>query len=164
MWLFISFERQTTDVLLRSFKPILDLLVATWEELLGGCRDLGLLGDAVSMVGAAGATRRTEAGHFLHALRQRGNLQSPQHVHWVWGKTHSSEHVTHTESFRHLCSTWQTTLPLCICTPSMCTLFFLTVEKLGCYFCVEKWFCDRWVTEISADQITDYSDINFSFG
>lgn len=57
----------------------------TWEELLGGGGDLGLLGDAVSMVGGAGATGCAEAGDFLHALGERGNLQSPQHIHWVWG-------------------------------------------------------------------------------
>lgn len=57
----------------------------TWEELLGGGGDLGLLGDAVSMVGGAGAAGCAEAGDFLHALGERGNLQGPQHIHWVWG-------------------------------------------------------------------------------
>lgn len=38
------------------------------------------------MIGAAGATGRAEARDFLHALGERGNLQSPQHIHWVWGE------------------------------------------------------------------------------
>lgn len=59
---------------------------ATWEELFGGSGDLGLLGDAVSVIGTAGATGRAEARDFLHALGERGNLQSPQHIHWVWGE------------------------------------------------------------------------------
>lgn len=55
----------------------------TREELLGGGGDLGLLGDAVGVVGAAGAPGGAEAGDLLHSLGERGNLQSPQHVHWV---------------------------------------------------------------------------------
>lgn len=85
---------------------------STWEELLGGCRDLGLLGDTVSMVRAAGAARRTEARDFLHALWQRGNLQSPQHVHWVWGG-----HTTASSQASVLYFTDNFTL--CVCTPYM---------------------------------------------
>lgn len=67
-----------------------DEAYCTWEELLGGGRDLRLLGDAVCMVGVAGATGCAEAGDFLHALRERGDLQSPQHIHRVWGTKHET--------------------------------------------------------------------------
>lgn len=57
----------------------------TWEELLGGGGDLGLLGDAVGLVSRARAAGGAEARNFPYPLRERGKVQRLQHVHWVWG-------------------------------------------------------------------------------
>lgn len=67
----------------------------TWEELIGRGRDLGLLGDAVGVVSGTGAPGGAEAWDLPHPLGERGQLQHPQHIHWIWGETASGRELIH---------------------------------------------------------------------